>query len=177
MKKILAVFVTLLACVSVFAVANRVVPISGFDANAKPSNVLTVKLVTAGVTADSIGPITTGAPIVYGPIALSVDPSRPEFKGFRAFFPLNAWSSGDSIRLQYQTIPSNNAADTSTLGWISVGANVALGDTAAYIDLTTSPAQSILFKLVPIDVTPVTFLKPIRVVFFAPSTESADVKR
>lgn len=176
MKKILVSLLVLVAFAMSFAVTNTVVSSTSFDSNGKPANVRIVPIaVTSTGAMDSLGPITTGSPHVYGPINLSVDPSRPMYTGFRVKWAGNAWTSGDSIALYYQILPTNKVSDTSS-NWITLGANIALSDTIAYTSISGAAGSSIVFKLNPIDVTSVTFSKPIWVIFKEATEGRVDIK-
>jgi hypothetical protein len=176
MKKVIVGFLVLVAYVLTFATANTVIANQSFDNRGKPVNVAVVKI---GVKADNTTPDTMpaigGAPHVYGPSNLSIDNSRPQFTKFKVRRAISGTAAGDSIRLEYQILPTNNVADTNST-WLSLGQNISATDTIGTVDISNMPGVSIVFKLKPIDVSAVAFLKPIRIVFMESTTGHVDIK-
>lgn len=176
MKKVFLGLFVVFAYALTFAVANVVIANASFDDKGKPANIRTVPIaVTASGAVDSLDAVG-GAPHVYGPINLCFDGSRPKYGGFKIRWAGNAWASGDSLRLEYQVLPTSKVSDTNSI-WRSLGQNIALADTIAYQSLSNIVGNSVVFKLTPIDVTPVTFVKPIWVIFEETTSAYVEIKR
>jgi hypothetical protein len=140
-----------------------------------PSNVNVIMLGLGGNQAGDTIAATAGNANCYGPFRVSVDATRPEFKRFR-YEALYQWlASGDSVALSYQILAGNTIADTIKGAWTvtdSIGPN---GGVGRCNEIDTIPGTSIVFKLANLGSSNTIIQKKIRIVFAAPSTESAKV--
>jgi hypothetical protein len=177
MKNVLAGLLTLFVLSISFGAANVVIPATTFDANGCPSNIAVFKLGTGNSGAlDTF--LVTGSAKCYGPFNLSKDNSRPQYKGFRVYPALTSFASGDSLKVEYQLLPTNKMSDTTST-WVSVTAVMLRGVPSSYIDISALPGQSIVIKITCIDVItpPIIMAAPVRVVFFESSAAVVDTKR
>lgn len=171
MKKLLAVLLVIAAySLSIAADASALIGSGLFWG--KPSNVVVYTLGTNGSTADSIAATNSN---VYGPYNLSVDPSRPAFKGFRVYFPTGSLASGDSVAFKYQLIAGDKITDTIA-SWTVVDTFIN-SKRSSYVDISSLAGTGIVFKVTNIDASKVGVLKKPKVVCLAPSTESIDIKK
>lgn len=145
-----------------------------YDAQSKPSNVAVVQLGTG--TGAQYDTIAIAGQNVYGPYNLSVDKSRPQFKGFRLNSLTGTLDSGDSAEVSYQLISGTTLADTAPV-WTPSDTLIATGKLGNYQDISSKTGLAIVFKVKNIDATALLVQKKLKVVFQAPSTESVDTKR
>jgi hypothetical protein len=160
MKKFLAFMLVVFAF---FVYSDAATAVVAGDASIdRPVNYRDIKLGTCNSGANDT--IKTGNGIAYGPYSLCVAKGRPAVAGFRTMFSKACFSSGDTIQLGYQIINGSAITDTAASGWTQVdtiiGAN---GDKGVYVDLSSLPGYSIVFRLFSLDASTVIVQKPIRV--------------
>lgn len=83
---------------------------------------------------------------------------------FRCYAGSGVVASGDSIEISYQKIASNSIGDTTST-WVAFDTISSGGKAGNVVNISTTPGQSIVFRVKNIDATGVLIAKPIRICF------------
>jgi hypothetical protein len=178
MKKIIFGFVLLMAItVSMAAHAGGqkfvIVP-SGAEIG--PADVMAVQLgpCKGDTTYDTLD--ASAAPNFFV-LSLAKNATRPMFKYMATMAPLGAIkTSGDSVAIAYQLLPSTKLSDTLSAGWTVMDTIPNAGKNGAVVDLSAKVGMAIVFKITNIDATGINIVKPIRIVFKENSSLQAPVR-
>jgi hypothetical protein len=169
MSKILAGFFVL-ALYAICLAAAATSPVTN-TVTVQPGNVVVVKL-GSDASVDTV--YTSSGAVVYGPYNLSVDRSRPQFSGFRAYMPTGGLAAGDSVYLDYQILPGPNLSDSSSV-WTRADTLIN-GKKGIYQNIASLPGVAIIFKITNADASKVGLIKKTKIAFIASSQESPDTK-
>lgn len=168
--KLITTFLILFA-VSAFAATG----ISGDGVINTSANVKSVKLGTCN--SGVYDTLKTGAANIYGPYNLSIDRTRPMFKGLQLRASLASFDAGDSIQFGYQVITGNKISDTISSGWTAVDTIVGAGGKAGtYTSISSIIGRSIVYRLLSLDASTAIVQTPIRVFMLEDMTASPDTK-
>jgi hypothetical protein len=175
MNKFLSLLIVFAVACMATTTSSHVDTTAAATIKAKPSNIAVYSIGggtrSVGLnSSDSLG--ASSGCNVYGPIALSVDNTRPQFKGFRVWAPASATtSSTGNLQVAYQLMGSNNYIDT-TATWTVVDTVTPSKASGTYVDISSLPAQSIMLRVFNYGSTATVIKKKIKVIFAATATES-----
>jgi hypothetical protein len=175
MKKFLSLILGIAVAIGATTTSSHVDSTAAKDKGAKPSNISVYSIGggSRGVgfnSSDSLG-ANTGMNI-YGPLGLSIDNSRPQFKGFRVWAPKGATtSSTGNLQIAYQLMASSSLADT-TATWTPCDTVTPSSASGTNIDLSSLPAQNIIFRVWNYGSTATVIKKKFKIIFASTATET-----
>lgn len=148
MKKLITILIVGFLSL-VFAGSGANTYVAGGNAHwGRPSNVSVYALDSA--TQTYLNGDTIGATYInyYGPFALSVDPSRTQYKYLRCLTPSGTLGATETLSVEYQVISGKTWADTAKSGWTSFDSiKAATGSAGTVVDISDEPGVAICFKM------------------------------
>lgn len=180
MKKLIQYLAVTVLCAFAVSLAGSAANSHSVGGNATwrtPKNITVYTLDSANYKTDD----TIGATYCnyYGPFALSPDPSRPMFKGFRCLVATGTLGATETLSVEYSVLPSFKYADTLKSKFVAFDSiKAAAGCGGTYVKLDTLPGSSIIFKLKCLaNSTTAEIAKPVKIHMLSNSSEVIDVKR